>query len=96
MMNGMIQFKMTQLDIVIRYLTALENINIDTVHGIDIKNHDIENGILPTNSIFYDVNEHESYSTNENNDTEIRINTTPRETQPNEPDYKKYIPHFAW
>ena len=50
------------------------------VHGININNHYLENGILPTKPIFYDVNEHESYSTNENNDTESRIHTTPRET----------------
>ena len=40
-----------------------------TLHSIDINNRNLENGILPTNSLFYDVNEHESYSTNENNNT---------------------------
>ena len=34
------------------------------VHGIDIRNFDLEHGIISTNSIFYDGNEHESYSTN--------------------------------
>ena len=48
------------------------------VHGIDIKNHDFENCIIPTNLIFYDVNEHKSYNTNENNDTETRGSTTQR------------------
>ena len=48
------------------------------VHAIDINNHDLKNGNLPTNSILYDANEHESYNTNINNDTETQINTTPR------------------
>ena len=40
------------------------------VHVIDIDNHDLENEILSINSIYYDVNEHEPYNTNGNNDTE--------------------------
>ena len=65
------------------------------VHGIDINNHNLENGILPNNSIFYDVHEHDSYNTHKSNTADTHMNTQPLEILPNEPDHKTFIPHFA-
>ena len=65
------------------------------VHGIDINNRDLENGILPTISMFYDANSHELYNTDENNNPETLITTKPRETRHNEPYYKICIPQFS-
>ena len=66
------------------------------VYGIDINNHYLENWFLPTNSIVYDVNEHESYNIDENIDPETQITTKPREIRANEPAYKISILHFSW
>ena len=65
------------------------------IHGIDIKIHDLDNRILPNDSLFYDVHEHESYNTGENNYTETKISTQLYETRPNESDYTIFIPNFA-
>ena len=65
------------------------------VHGIDINNHYLENGILPNESVFYDKHKHDSYITQKSNNADTQINIQPRETIPNEPDYKRIIPHFT-
>ena len=41
------------------------------IHGIDINSRDLDNGLLPNDSLFYCVHEHESYDTDVNNDAEI-------------------------
>ena len=64
------------------------------IHGIDINNQDITNGILSNNSIFYNALEHDSYKTHKINTADTQMITQSRNTIPNETDYKKIIPHF--
>ena len=65
------------------------------INGIDINNYDLENGIIPNDSIFYDAHEHDSFNTHESNTVDTQITTQRQETLPNEPEYKTFIPHFA-
>ena len=65
------------------------------IHYIDINNHDIENEIIPNNSTFYDVHEHDSYNTHKCNTADTQMNTQPREAIPNKPDYETLIPYFS-
>ena len=39
----------------IHYLISMGNIHRYVIHGIDIHNNGFENGIIPNDSIFYDV-----------------------------------------
>ena len=45
------------------------------IYGIDINIHNIDNGILPNSSLFYDIHEHDSYNTNTNNGAVTQLNT---------------------